>query len=255
MSRRRLMTVLASTLAAGLVAMPATALPGLTDPIDEETEVLVTTVETVTTEVTGGTEVAGADEVEEEDDGGLLPTGEGELLEPLAPVTDPVEDALAPVLDPAEPVVDVADDVVDTVTDTLGLPDGGTDAAPTDGPKLPGGTVGTGSAPAGSPHTTAVEDDVTPSVPALDTYWAGPGVSRKATAAPRTVTTQQPQVATQQIEQPLTAPAAEQPTAAGPISDQTSSGLEAVLKVFAAFLVAATATMWQRAYAKSQIRS
>jgi hypothetical protein len=265
MARRRLLTVLASTLAAGMVALPAIALPGLdeplppvdevVEPIEEGAETLVTTVEdVVSTSATADEGDAGSTE-----DDSLLPTDEGEVLEPLAPVTDPVEDALAPVLDPADDALDpaepVIDDVIDTVGGTVGLPPGDTDPG-TGGGSLPAPPVSNGAATAdNSTTTTAVLDDAAPTAPAeLDSYWAGPGISRGRTNAPTAMVKQQPEVAEPQVQEPITAPAAERPAAAGPIADAAPAGWEAVLKVFAAFLVAVTATMWQRSYAKAQIR-
>lgn len=265
MARRRLLTVLASTLAAGMVALPAIALPGLdeplppvdevVEPIEESADTLVTTVEDVVAPSTAADE----GDTGSADDDSLLPTGEGEPLEPLAPLTDPVEDALAPILDPVDDAIDpaepVIDDAVDTVGDTLGLPADDADGG-NDGGSLPPPPVSNGPAPAdNATTTTAVLSDAAPTAPQeLDRYWAGPGVSRGRTNAPTAAVKQQPEVAEPQVQEPITAPAAEQPTAAGPVADAGPAGWEAVLKIFAAFLVAATATMWQRAYAKAQIR-
>lgn len=268
MARRRLLTVLASTLAAGLVALPATALPGLDEPLppplDEVVEPVEDGADTLATTVE---EVVGADAASDddagsgddatgsgEDDGSLLPTDEGEPLEPLAPVTDPVEEALAPVLEPVDevlaPAEPIVDDVVDTVTETVGLPtDDPADGA--DGGSLPTPPINNGSAPAGDATDTAVLDDTAPKAPELDTYWGSPGVSGGRAATP---VDQQPQAAEPEVEEPVTAPAAEQPMAAGPVADAGPAGWEAALKIFAAFLVAATATMWQRAHAKAQVR-
>lgn len=265
MARRRLLTVLASTLAAGMVALPAIALPGLdaplppvdevVEPVEEGADTLVTTVEDVVSPSTAADE----GDAGSTDDDSLLPTGEGEPLEPLAPLTDPVEDALAPILDPVEDAIDpaepVIDDVVDTIGDTLGLPADDADNG-SGGGSLPTPPVSNGPAPAdNSTTTTAVLDAAAPTAPAeLDRYWAGPGVSRGRTSAPTAVVKQQPELAKPQVQEPITAPAAERPAAAGPVADAGPAGWEAVLKIFAAGLVAATATMWQRSYAKTQIR-
>jgi hypothetical protein len=248
------------------MAMPAIALPGLSGPLEPLDEVVepieeaVAPIEEAADTLVGTTSTASNDADEADGDDGLLPTGDGEPLEPLAPVTDPVEDALAPVtdpvedlLDPAEPVVDVVDTIVDVVDDSAGAP-----SAP--GSDTGGGTLptppATGSAPAGGntiTETAVLDSDF--KTPELDTYWAGPGVSRNGSSTGRTVTTDAaPDVASPEVAEPLTAPAAEQPVAADPIGGATSSGWEAALKVFAAFLVAVTATMWQRSYAKAQIR-
>jgi len=256
MERRRLLTLLASTLAAGLMAVPAAALPGLSEPLEPLDEVVEPIEDTADTLV-GATSTASTDAGEDDGDDGLLLTGEGELLEPLAPVTDPVEDALAPVTDPVQDLLEPAEPVVDTVgnlvDDTIGAPSapgGGTDQGALPTPPV------TGSAPAGGDTTTetaVLHDEV--KTPELDTYWAGPGVSRNGSSPGRTITTDAgPDVASPQTAEPLTAPAAEQPVAADPIGNTPTSRWEAVLKVFAAFLVAATATTWQRSYAKAPIR-
>jgi hypothetical protein len=257
MGRRRLLTLLASTLAAGMLAMPAAALEVLdstTETVEESADTLVTTVENTTVE---DSSTSDGDATASSDDDGPLPTDEGELLEPLAPVTDPVEDALAPVLDPADEALDPAEPVVeqvgDTVEDTLGLTDGDTPTDTDDNAGLPRPPISSGPAPAGDSTTAAPDTDVSPvSAPDLNPYWAAPQASRSL--ARGGTTSQQPQVATPEVQAPVTAPAAEQPIVAGPIADAAPAGWEAILKVFAAFLVAATATMWQRAYAKAQIR-
>lgn len=263
MARRRLLTLLASTLAAGMMALPAMALPGLdeplapvdevVEPIEAGAEALVTTAGDVVS--TGGTADGG--DAGSTDDGSRLPTGEGELLEPLAPVTDPVEDALAPLLDPIEDALDPAEpvtDVVDTIGETV-LPADDTNTG-NGGGSLPTPPVSNGSAPAGNATTTtAVLPDAAPIAPQeLDRYWDSPGLSRGRTNAPTGVLQQEPEVAAPQVQEPITAPAAERPAAAAPLGDAGPAGWEAVLKIFAAGLVAATATMWQRSYAKAQIR-
>jgi hypothetical protein len=236
MARRRLLTLLASIVVSGALALPAVALPGLTSPLEPVEELAEDTIaDIVATDATTAATVS--------TDDGPLPTGEGEPLEPLAPVLDPVLDLLEPVIEPAEEVVDAVEDVI--------APDDGADPAP-----APGKDEGTAPlAPSGS--SSAAGADVTPA-PATD---AGPAASAPLASGFRLGGPQRfggvnatpqdaansptPNVAV--VEPPSVlevAPPAEAITALDPIGGDASTG--GLLKAFAAVLIAGTAAAWHR---------
>lgn len=257
MARRRLLTLLAAIVVSAALAFPAVALPGLTSPLEPVEDVVATATDVATvTDIATTDETATTDatEVTASTDDGPLPTGEGEPLEPLAPVLDPIAEALEPVTDPVvellEPVTGPAEEVVDAVEDAV-APEEAADPAPT--PKEDEGSAPL--APNGSSSTAG--GDVTPA-PATD---PGPDASAPRASGFRlggpqqfggangtdASTTAIPDVAVESPQPPAVlevAPPAEATTALDPIGGDAST--DGLLKAFAAVLIAGTAAAWHR---------
>lgn len=169
MARRRLITILATTLAAGMVSMPALAGPldDVTGPLEDTVGDVTETVTEVTTPV--GDAVGTVTETLEPVTEAVEPVSEAAtpVTEPVTEVVETVQDAVEPVTDAASPVTDALDpvteavDPVDEVVDTVVQPDPEPQPEPEPTPTSDGSSDDEG--------TTSTPQDQRPATP------AGPG--------------------------------------------------------------------------------
>lgn len=252
MARRRLTTLLAATLAAGLVALPASAqsLADITETTDTVTETVEDTVDQTTKALTGdGSDGSGGDDggddttadagvdAKIEDDGASVTAtvGDQEVTVDTDDVTGLLPDEETPVPPPGDDPGgdDPSDDDNNSGPDTRAADEGGVEPAdqPADGQTASGGT-------ATAPPAVRVDRGYSPdpSTPLVSDHIFGQSLGQSDEVDEQVL----PQVADEAPEDEAVL-ATQTPT-----GDDGTDG--ALMRIVAALMVAATAGLWQRQY-------
>lgn len=246
MARRRLTTLLAATLAAGLVALPAAAQS--VDDVTETTDTVVQTVEDTVDETEetltgddGSDDGSGGDDgddttatvganAEVDDDGASVTATVDD--EEVTVDTDDVTGLLPEEEEPPPPEDGDQEPTDNDGTDTRAADDG--DVEPADQPTAEGASGGTATAP----PAVAVDRGYTPdrSAPLVGDHIFGQSLGQSDEVD----------------EQVLPQVAGEAPEDEAVLATQTPTGDDgtdgALVRIVAALMVAATAGLWQRQY-------
>lgn len=246
MARRRLTTLLAATLAAGLVALPASAqsLADITETTDTVTETVADTVDQTTKALTGdgsddgsgddggddtGANVGADTKVEDDGAGATATVGDQELTVDTDDVTGLLSDEETPV----PPSDDDGPPPDDDGKDTRTAGDGGVEPA-----DQPAGSQAASGGTATAPPAVRVDRGYSPgpSTPLVSDHTFGQSLGQSD----------------QVDEQILPQVADEAPEDEAILATQTPTGDDgtdgALMRIVAALMVAATAGLWQRQY-------